>query len=158
MAFVALMAALVCTLSSLLKDIVHFALHSTHIKSSLVPQKSEPAGPSESLKQSFMVMHLTCRDIWVACSPRCSQSCPGSKVCPCCTGYSPASGWLQYPQCCFWKEDPEISDNFQPPSLQKHLPAAKSLQERLRNKTGMEIRIQSQVWFTWGAETKNFFT
>lgn len=43
------------------------------------------------------------------------------------------------PQCCCSKEDPEISDTFQPPSLQKNLPAAKSLQERLRNKMAMEI-------------------
>lgn len=58
---------------------------------------------------------------------------------PCCTGYSPASAWLQDPKCCCSKEDPEISDIFQPPALQKYLPAAKSLQESLRNKMAIKI-------------------
>lgn len=68
-----------------------------------------------------------------------SKSCPGSKACPHCIGYHPAvlaasSGWLWYPQCCFWKEDPVISEHhFQPPSLKRHFPTARSLPESLRN-------------------------
>lgn len=57
-----LMTALLCTLSSVLKDIVHFALHSIHPKSSLMPQLTELAGLSWCLKQRLMAMHLTWKD------------------------------------------------------------------------------------------------
>lgn len=130
----------------LLKDIVHFTLYRTHPKSSLVPPLTELADPSECLKQRFITMHLTCRDSVVTSKllsvPNVdgdSKSYPGSKMCPCCSGYHPAvlaagSGWLQYPWCWFWKEDPAISDHwFQTLFLKSHLSTARSLPERLRN-------------------------